>query len=149
MRLGIAVNTPRKTRSVLTLSKDDWVPFADATWHRVTKVRGNGTVELDDGKYRDIEYLVAQMIEYMHNNLPTEETTDAVDHPSHYNHGGRETIDIIKDNLENSDWNAYQGGLLFNVYKYIDRAPYKGKRLEDLEKARWYLDKLIEGVGND
>ena len=73
----------------------------------------------------------------------------SVNHPSHYNHGGRETIDIIKDHLEDSDWNAYQGGLLFNVYKYIDRAPYKGKRLEDLEKARWYLDKLIEGVKND
>lgn len=73
----------------------------------------------------------------------------SVNHPSHYNHGGRETIDIIKDHLEDSDWNAYQGGLLFNVYKYIDRAPYKGKLLEDLEKARWYLDKLIEGVEND
>lgn len=72
----------------------------------------------------------------------------SVNHPSHYNHGGRETIDIIKDHLEDSDWNAYQGGLLFNVYKYIDRAPYKGKRLEDLNKARWYLDKLIEGVEN-
>lgn len=72
-----------------------------------------------------------------------------VNHPSHYNHGGRETIDIIKDHLDGSDWNAYQGGLLFNVYKYIDRSPYKGKRLEDLEKARWYLDKLIEVVGND
>lgn len=75
-------------------------------------------------------------------------TDESVNHPSHYNHGGRETIDIIKDHLEDSDWNAYQGGLLFNVYKYIDRAPYKGKRLEDLKKARWYLDKLIEGVEN-
>lgn len=72
---------------------------------------------------------------------------EPVNHPSHYNHGGRETIDIIKDHLNDSDWNAYQGGLLFNVYKYIDRAPYKGKRLEDLKKAAWYLNKLIEEVG--
>lgn len=57
--------------------------------------------------------------------------------------------DVFKEHLENSDWNAYQGGLLFNVYKYIDRAPYKGKRLEDLNKARWYLDKLIGSVEND
>lgn len=71
---------------------------------------------------------------------------EPVNHPSHYNHGCRETIDDIKEHLENSDWNAYQGGLLFNVYKYIDRAPYKGKRLEDLNKARWYLDKLIGSV---
>lgn len=33
-------------------------------------------------------------------------TTESVDHPSHYNHGGRETIEIIKDHLENSDWTA-------------------------------------------
>jgi hypothetical protein len=74
---------------------------------------------------------------------------DAVEHPSHYNHGGRETIDDIKDHLNDSDWNAYQGGLLFNVYKYIDRAPYKGKRLEDLKKAAWYLNKLIEEVSDN
>ena len=74
---------------------------------------------------------------------------DAVEHPSHYNHGGRETIDDIKEHLENSDWNAYQGGLLFNVYKYIDRAPYKGKRVEDLKKAAWYLNKLIDEVSED
>lgn len=72
-----------------------------------------------------------------------------VDHPSHYNHGGRETIDDIKEHLVDSDWNAYEGGLLFNVYKYIDRAPYKGKRLEDLKKAAWYLNKLIEEVGDN
>jgi len=64
---------------------------------------------------------------------------DAVEHPSHYNHGGRETIDDIKEHLENSDWNAYQGGLLFNVYKYIDRAPYKGKRVEDLKRLHGTL----------
>ena len=31
-----------------------------------------------------------------------------------------------------------------NVIKYVTRAPHKGKRLEDLKKARWYLDRLIE-----
>ena len=73
---------------------------------------------------------------------------EPVNHPSHYNHGGRETIDDIKEHLENSDRNAYQGGLLFNVYKYIGRAPYKGKRIEDIKKARWYLDKLIGSIEN-
>ncbi|MCT3216085.1 DUF3310 domain-containing protein [Lactiplantibacillus plantarum] len=82
----------------------------------------------------------------MHSHLPKkiETKSNNVDRPQHYNHGGRETIDDIKEHLENSDWNAYEGGLLFNVYKYIDRAPYKGKLLEDLKKAQWYLNKLIE-----
>ena len=51
--------------------------------------------------------------------------------------------------MNDSDWNAYQGGLLFNIYKYIDRAPYKGKRVEDLKKAAWYLNKLIDEVGDN
>ena len=33
-----------------------------------------------------------------------------------------------------------------NIIKYVTRHPYKGKSLEDLKKARWYLDKLIEEV---
>lgn len=106
-------------------------------------IDGFSTKEID----KSIKKL-ENMIENSTYKLP-KNYNESVDHPSHYNHGGHETIDIIKDRLEDSDWNAYQGGLLFNVYKYIDRAPYKGKRLEDLKKARWYLDKLIEGVGND
>jgi hypothetical protein len=33
-----------------------------------------------------------------------------------------------------------------NIIKYVTRHPYKGKSLQDLKKARWYLDKLIEEV---
>lgn len=35
---------------------------------------------------------------------------------------------------------------LGNVIKYIARAGYKGDKLEDLKKARWYLDRYIKGV---
>ena len=58
-----------------------------------------------------------------------------VNHPSHYQQG-IEAIDVIES------W-----GLNFslgNVIKYTLRAPYKGKQIEDLEKARWYLDREIE-----
>ena len=33
-----------------------------------------------------------------------------------------------------------------NIIKYVTRHPYKGKSLEDLKKARWYLNRLIEEV---
>ena len=46
---------------------------------------------------------------------PVSDISINVDHQSHYNHGGRETIDDIKEHLENSDWNAYQGGLWFYI----------------------------------
>ena len=35
-----------------------------------------------------------------------------------------------------------------NIVKYVTRHPYKGKSLQDLKKARWYLDQLIKEVEN-
>ena len=61
--------------------------------------------------------------------------TERVNHPSHYNQGKYEVIDVIRD------W-----GLDFtegNVVKYLARSKYKENRIEDLKKARWYLDYLI------
>lgn len=63
---------------------------------------------------------------------------NVIDHPSHYNRGKIEVIDFIEDQ-----------GLSFhlgNVIKYIARAGSKGDKLEDLKKARWYLDMYINEV---
>jgi hypothetical protein len=55
--------------------------------------------------------------------------------PDHYKQHGIETIDVIES------WNLnYRLG---NVVKYVSRAHLKGKYLEDLKKARWYLDREI------
>jgi len=60
---------------------------------------------------------------------------DAVNHPSHYNIGTIEVIDVIED------WGlGFHAG---NIVKYVARAPHKGKEVEDLQKARFYLDRLI------
>lgn len=59
----------------------------------------------------------------------------AVDHPPHYTRGGIETIDAIEA------WGL--GFHLGNAVKYISRAGHKGDALEDLKKARWYLDREI------
>lgn len=60
---------------------------------------------------------------------------DPVNHPSHYTTGGIETIDFIE--AKNLNYN------LGNVVKYITRADHKGNRLEDLQKAKWYLEREI------
>ena len=61
---------------------------------------------------------------------------DMVNSPTHYKVGGIETIDFIEaKNL---------GYHLGNVIKYVSRADHKNARLEDLKKARWYLDRAIE-----
>lgn len=72
--------------------------------------------------------------------LPKKE--DVINHPSHYTRGKIEVIDFIEDQQL-----PYHLG---NVIKYIARAGYKGDKLEDLQKARWYLDRYInEVMGNE
>lgn len=61
-----------------------------------------------------------------------------INHPEHYNKGAIEAISIIED------WDlSFSVG---NVIKYMLRAPHKGEELEDLEKAKWYLERHIEKV---
>lgn len=61
---------------------------------------------------------------------------DPVNHPSHYTFSSIETIEVIEA------WSL--GYHLGNCVKYIARAPHKGNYLEDLKKAKWYLDRKIE-----
>jgi hypothetical protein len=63
---------------------------------------------------------------------------DMVNHPSHYKVGGIETIDFIE--AKSLGYN------LGNVVKYITRADHKGNKLEDLEKAQWYLNREISSL---
>lgn len=66
---------------------------------------------------------------------------DAVNHPSHYCVGGIECIDVIKATIKGmSGFEAFCHG---NAMKYLFRWQYKNG-VEDLKKARWYIDKLIE-----
>lgn len=60
---------------------------------------------------------------------------NAVNHPRHYNTGMFEVIDVIED------WEL--GFNLGNAVKYIARADHKGKPIEDLEKAVWYLQREL------
>lgn len=68
-------------------------------------------------------------------------TKDVVNHPDHYNNGSIECIEYLKDNMS---WQGYTGYLEGNCKKYLHRWRYKQKPVEDLKKARWYLDRLIK-----
>jgi hypothetical protein len=63
--------------------------------------------------------------------------SESVNHPQHY--GGDTTYEAIKV-IE--AWEL--GFCLGNTVKYISRAGKKGDAVEDLKKARWYLDREIE-----
>jgi len=68
-----------------------------------------------------------------------EPKADPVNHPAHYKIGGIETIDFIEAKS--------LGYHLGNAVKYITRADHKGNRLQDLQKAKWYIDRAIEKAG--
>ena len=80
----------------------------------------------------------------MNNNV-----NDNVNSPSHYANSKIEVIDYIEDKK--------LGFCLGNVIKYVSRAgkkvdsdkSVKDKEIEDLKKARWYLDRRIFELENE
>ena len=66
---------------------------------------------------------------------------DKVNSPAHYNNGEIECIDAIASALSLDELKGFVKG---NVIKYMWRANHKEKEVEDLKKARWYLDYLIK-----
>ena len=71
------------------------------------------------------------------------QTTDNVNHPKHYNQYDIECIDAIRASMSALEFQGYLKG---NVEKYLWRYNYKNKPVEDLQKAQWYLGRLIEEV---
>ena len=70
---------------------------------------------------------------------------DMVNSPPHYNQTGIECIHAISA----ATGDGFKYYLQGNIMKYLWRFDYKDKPLEDLKKAQWYLDKLIEEVMAD
>ncbi len=62
------------------------------------------------------------------------EKYDAVEKPFHYNQYEHEVIELTE----------CLGFCLGNAVKYILRAPFKGREVEDLKKAKWYLERLVD-----
>jgi hypothetical protein len=68
---------------------------------------------------------------------PKPQMNDPVNRPKHYTFGYFEVIEVLQD------WFP-KNPLLWQVGKYIARADHKGKPLEDLRKARYYLQREID-----
>ena len=64
---------------------------------------------------------------------------DNVNNPKHYNQAGIECIDAIRA----ATGDGFESYLQGNILKYLWRYRYKNGA-EDLKKAQWYLNKLIE-----
>lgn len=68
---------------------------------------------------------------------------DPVNRPAHYNMGGIECIDYIKQVLGLQGYIDYCHG---NMIKYQHRYKYKNNPAEDMKKAEWYLSKMNEAL---
>lgn len=68
--------------------------------------------------------------------------SDMVNRPGHYRQGGVECIEAIEASMSREEFQGYLKG---NIEKYVWRYRYKNG-LEDLRKARWYLDRLISAL---
>lgn len=66
---------------------------------------------------------------------------DPVNHPTHYIRNGMETIDVIE--AFTSNLKGMEAVCTANALKYLCRWKEKNG-LEDLKKAQWYLDRLID-----
>ena len=101
-----------------------------------------GYDECDLGFYFELdEYKPKHAKEEM--NIVTILPKEMVNHPEHYNQGKYECIDemIALFGVEAVIWFCK-----CNIHKYKSRAPYKNGD-EDLKKAEWYMDKLLELQG--
>jgi hypothetical protein len=76
--------------------------------------------------------------EFFSDDTVVEVAHDPVNNPAHYKVGGIETIDFIEAKGLEKDY--YLG----NVIKYISRANHKGRKLEDLKKAQYYMNRAVE-----
>jgi len=78
-------------------------------------------------------------------DLATKQTgaEDVVNKPKHYNTGNIECIEAIEESMSSV---AFKGYLKGNCMKYLWRYDYKGKQVEDLQKAMWYLALLTDIV---
>jgi hypothetical protein len=74
--------------------------------------------------------------------------SDQVNSPSHYKQGRVEAIEVIEDVVAGAD-DAVSGYLVGQTLKYLLRMWHKGNSLQDAEKARWYLERLISRMKGD
>lgn len=75
------------------------------------------------------------------NEEPQKTLDDKVSHPTHYTYGDIEIIDFIEQVTK--DYKPELAFAIGNAIKYISRANRKNGR-EDLDKARWYLNRAFE-----
>lgn len=87
-----------------------------------------------------------ELLKHLREKIEMVNHPEQVNHPSHYQFGNDKTYEVIKI-IEIYGFDFHLG----NCFKYISRAGKKNpeKEIEDLKKARFYLDRKIEFLENN
>ena len=122
LRYGRVVKEGVNPRIFKTFTTTGWTAHTDTTtWEQVE----NPNLATD----KEIEQVINEEYE-----------KDAIN-PLHYKTGGIETIDFMK---AKSTPEEFRGHLRLTSLKYLSRYGQKDNELQELKKAKWYLDRLIE-----
>lgn len=139
-----------KTSQVIEMSKQGHAPAAVAKKLGVSlsyvyniRTKHKNKIKTKDKPLSSYERLLKDSLAQARGEQPrirmqASPSTDMVNHPPHYTAGGIETIDFIEAKK--------LGYNLGNVIKYITRSDLKGDKLENLEKAQWYLNREINNL---
>ena len=123
------------------VKKYDFVEVVSVKGHDVSYKATNGEIWYGNLEtwFEDFDFL---MYTPKAINTSSEDSfsKDNVNNPAHYGQGKIEAIEYIEDFLTEEE---YQGYLRGNIAKYLHRFKYKNG-VEDLKKAQWYLNRLIE-----
>ena len=102
-----------------------------AEWNKINRKKDWAWMDAEDNEPNDHPRFSEEAMS---------KTYDPVNRPEHYNTGGLECIDAIRGMLTHDEYIGYLRG---NALKYMWRFRYKKKPIEDLRKARWYEERLI------
>lgn len=97
-------------------------------------------IEEDDGEWVWEDDMFQYKLEPIYEEPKESKEYDSVEAPKHYTNKEIEPIDYMEDTLSKE---GFIGFCIGNVLKYVSRYPHKNG-LEDLKKAKFYLEKSID-----
>lgn len=100
--------------------------------------------DVETSFYEDVQKSVDDLAEGRF-TMTTVTMPDMVQEPAHYARGGVEPIEYMEQILPGYD-DSFVAFCVGNALKYLSRAPFKGTLLQDLKKARQYLNFAIDHI---
>ena len=137
-RVGTVVYSPTGSLYKIGYYSENWASHIndeDYYWQQVE----NPNLATD----KEIEQVINE--EYKKDSSINKDKQDMIN-PSHYKKGGIEAIDYMK---AKSTPEEFKGHLRLTALKYLSRYGQKDNGLQELEKAKWYLDRLIQELKNE